>query len=157
LRNLAVTFLSPFVNVSVDFCALASSTLFVNVALIVKSFASIAETALILASSAALVNWISIVSSLPLIVTIFSTEIYPSLLTTTVYVPFATLGVLMADSEAIAEAVATTAVPLTTLTAAPVTLVVTVIAPSLKVVILSLSTIARNQCLWVCMRCGVTF
>ena len=79
------------------------------------------------------------------------------MLTTTVYVPFATLGVLMADSEAIAEAVATTAVPLTTLTAAPVTLVVTVIAPSLKVGILSLSAIARNQCLWVCMRYWVTF
>ena len=63
----------------------------------------------------------------------------------------------MADSEAIAEAVATTAVPLTTLTAAPVTLVVTVIAPSLKVGILPFSTIARNRCLWVCMRCGVTF
>ena len=93
----------------------------------------------------------------PLTVTSLVVSLYPSLLTTTVYVPFATLGVLMADSEAIAEAVATTAVPLTTLTAAPVTLVVTVIAPSLKVGILSLSTTARNQCLWVCMRCGVTF
>ena len=93
----------------------------------------------------------------PLTVTSLVTSLYPSLLTTTVYVPFATLAVVTADSEAAAVASALTAVPLTTLTEAPETLVVTVIAPSLKVGILSLSTIAQNQCLWVCMRCGVTF
>ena len=79
------------------------------------------------------------------------------MLTITSYVPLGSLGVLIADSEAAAVASAATAVPLTTLTAAPVTLVVTVIAPSLKVGILPFSTTARNQCLWVCIRCGVTF
>ena len=71
------------------------------------------------------------------------------------YVPFATFPVV--NVVPTAAPVATTEEPLVTVTAAPVTLVVTVIAPSLKVGILSLSTIARNQCLWVCMRCGVTF
>lgn len=79
------------------------------------------------------------------------------MLTITSYVPLGTLDVVTAVSEAAAVASVSTAVPLTTLTEAPVTLVVTVIAPSLKVGILSLSTTARNQCLWVCMRCGVTF
>jgi len=79
------------------------------------------------------------------------------LLTTTVYVPYGILPVTTVLSSSEPTAVVITLSPSRTLTAAPVTLVVTVIAPSLKAGILSLSTIAQNQCLWVCMRCGVTF
>ena len=81
----------------------------------------------------------------PLTVTSLVVSLYPSLLTTTVYVPFATLAVVTAVSEAAAVASAATAVPLTTLTAAPVTLVVTVIAPSLKVRTFDFSAIAPSQ------------
>jgi len=79
----------------------------------------------------------------------------PSFETITVYEPSLSLSAVKVVP--IAASVATSVVPSVILIEAPETLVVTVIAPSLKVGILSLSTIARNQCLWVCMRCGVTF
>ena len=82
-------------------------------------------------------------------------SLYPGALTLTVYVPFATFPVV--NVVPTAAPVATTEEPLVTVTAAPVTLVVTVIAPSLKAENFDFSSIASNQCLWVCMRCGVTF
>lgn len=70
-------------------------------------------------------------------------SLYPGALTLTVYVPFATFPVV--NDVPTAAPVATTEEPLVTVIEAPVTLVVTVIAPSLKAENFDLSVIASSQ------------
>ena len=78
------------------------------------------------------------------------------MLTTTVYVPLATFFVVVVVPSPV-FASAATAVPLTTLIEAPETLVVTVIAPSLKAENFDLSVIASSQYLWALPYVTVTF